>query len=383
MKKVILAPDSFKGSLSAVQLCMIMEEEIHQIFKTCDIISIPIADGGEGTVDAFLHALGGVRVQETVSGPFHETIPSFYGWLPTLDTAVIEMAAAAGLSLAAGREDPSQATTYGVGQLMRRAVEAGAKRLLIGLGGSCTNDGGCGLAAALGVRFYDKNGQAFLPVGRTLSQIARIDTGEARAFLSNVTITAMCDVENPLSGPQGAAYVFAPQKGADRDMVRLLDEGLTHYGTLLEKMPGGSGVSTLPGAGAAGGLGAGLHALLGASLTPGIDVILDTVSFDQLLDHCDLVITGEGKMDGQSLRGKAAIGIARRARTKRVPVCAFVGDVMDQQLTDALQTGLTAVFSIHRQTLPLKQAIARTESDLRAALSNLMRLIQALSSGSA
>ena len=377
MDHVILAPDSFKGALSALSFCQIAREEIQKVFPHCSIRSIPIADGGEGTVDSFLLAAGGRRVSLKVTGPLSQPVDGFYGLLADGKTAVIEMAAAAGLPLAASSPNPAKTTTYGVGELVRHAVEqGGARQILLGLGGSATNDGGCGMASALGVIFRDKDGIPFLPTGETLKDIAEIDPSPALSLLSGVSIRALCDVDNPLFGPSGAAFVFAPQKGADDTMVQLLDQGLRHYGALLEQLPFGASVSSLPGAGAAGGLGAGLCALLGASLAPGIDLLLDTVQLDYMLPDCDLIVTGEGKFDGQSLHGKAVMGICQRAKVQNVPVIALVGAVAGGEAA-AYNLGLTGVFPINRQLVPLSEAIAHTEENLRSTIGNLMRVIQA------
>lgn len=378
LQQIILAPDSFKGALSAVQFCRSAAEEIHAVFPQCRIHSVPIADGGEGTVDSFLLSAGGRRVSCTVSGPFFQPTESFYGLLPDGETAVIEMAAAAGLPMAGPTPDPEQTTTYGVGELILHAVtQHGVRRILLGLGGSATNDGGCGMAAALGVVFRNREGASFVPTGGTLHQISAIDPSPARALLQSVSIQALCDVDNPLYGPTGAAFIFAPQKGADAPMVQRLDHGLRHYGTLLEQITQGAFSASQPGAGAAGGLGAGLCALLGASLTPGIDLLLDTVDFDSLLQHCDLVLTGEGRFDGQSLHGKAISGICRRAKKQSVPVVALAGAI-DGSEAEAYLQGLTAVFPINRRLLSLEEALPLTEENVRAAVRNLMRLLQSI-----
>jgi glycerate kinase len=376
MHQIILAPDSFKGALSASQFCQAAAEEIHTVFPHCQIRSIPIADGGEGTVDSFLLAAGGEKVFCPVTGPLFQPVEGFYGLLPDGKTAVMEMAAAAGLPLAAAAPNPEQTTTYGLGELIRHAVEQkGVRRILLGIGGSATNDGGCGMAAALGVLFLNDAGTSFVPTGGTLNQISAIDPAPARALLQSCSIQVLCDVNNPLFGPTGAACVFAPQKGADAEMVRRLDAGLRHYGALLEQLPGSAGVCTLPGGGAAGGLGAGLSALLDASLLPGIDLLLDAVSFDSLLPDCDLILTGEGRLDGQSLHGKAVLGICRRAKEYHVPVVALAGSIEGSE-TATYDQGLTAVFPINRQLLPLSDAMAKTEQNLRSAVGNLMRLLR-------
>ena len=344
MNRILIAPDSFKGALPAWEFCRIVTAEAQTVFPGSEIVSVPLADGGEGTVDSLLSVTGGRRVELEVTGPLHMPVTGYYGLLPDGITGVFEVAAAAGLPLAAAAPNPGRTTTFGVGQLIRDAVlHHGVRRVLLGLGGSATNDGGCGLASALGVVFRDAKGNAFLPTGDTLKDICSIDPIPARSFLKSVTIQALCDVESPLYGPTGAAYVFSPQKGADTEAVARLDEGLRHYGTLLEHLPGGAGVSHLPGAGAAGGIGGGLVALLGASLSPGIDLLLDAVKFDTLLDDCSLVLTGEGRFDAQSLQGKAILGVCRRAAAKHVPVIALVGAVAGGE-SAAYEQGLTALF---------------------------------------
>ncbi|MBQ2650051.1 MAG: glycerate kinase [Clostridia bacterium] len=362
MKKIILAPDSFKGTMSSLDICNIMRKAALRSFPNCEVIRIPVADGGEGTVESMLAAAGGEKVRVAVSGPRMDGIESFYGMLPDGKTAVIEMAAAAGLPMVKGCENPMDTTTYGVGQLMAHAIAQGAETILLGLGGSCTNDGGCGAAAALGVVFKNQQGEAFIPMGGTLGEIASINVTEALARLAGVKIRIMCDVNNPLWGENGAAYVFGPQKGANPEMVAFLDGGLRVLGSLLEQIR--PGVEQMPGAGAAGGMGAGMCAMLGAELVSGIDGVLDTVGFDRLLDGCDMVFTGEGRIDGQSLRGKVIFGICRRAKAAGVPVCAVVGDALDDQLQEAAERGLCAVFTTNRRAVPWEKARLTAVQDL-------------------
>lgn len=376
MKKIILAPDSFKGTMSSIEICEIMKEEILAEFPNCEVVSVPVADGGEGTVDSFLEAVPGRKIEIAVKGPYFENIESFYGLIDGGKTAIIEMAAAAGLPMVGDHKNPMRTTTFGVGQLVKAAVEGGAEDIIVGIGGSSTNDGGCGMAAALGVKFYNEQGKEFVPVGGTLDEIAWCDPSDAREMLKGVRLRAMCDVDNPLFGRNGAAYIFGPQKGADEVMVRILDEKLMHYGGIIDKLPEKRNVCTLPGAGAAGGLGAGMYALLNAELVPGIDAVLDTVRFDDLLSGCDMVFTGEGRIDGQSLRGKVVIGIARRAKKKTVPVCAVVGDSLDEGLGPAYEEGVTAVFTINRLAIPFSEAKLRAKTDLRFTLRNILRLIR-------
>ena len=380
MKKIILAPDSFKGTMSSIEICSIMQEEIRAVYPACEILSIPVADGGEGTVDSFLQAVPGEKIATTVKGPYFEDTKSFYGLIDGGKTAIIEMAAAAGLPMVGDNKNPLLTTTYGVGQLVRHAVEHGVTNIVVGIGGSATNDGGCGMAAALGVTFRNAAGDKFVPVGGTLDEIVSIDVSAAHKLLQGVRLRAMCDVNNPLYGENGAAYIFGPQKGADEAAVRLLDSKLRHYGTIIEKIPGKENVCALPGAGAAGGLGAGMYALLNAQLTTGIDAVLDTVHFDQLLINSDLVFTGEGRIDGQSLRGKVVIGVARRAKLQGVPVCAVVGDSLDDGLASAYEMGVSAVFTINRLAIPFTEAKPRAKSDLRYTMRNILGLTKATDS---
>ena len=315
MKKCIVVSDSFKGTLSSQEICTLAAQRLEAYFPGCEVVRIPVADGGEGTVACFHEACGGTLVSVPVSGPYGETITAEYLQLPG-GQAVIEMASAAGLPQVEDRKDPCKTTTYGVGQLIRHAVEAGNQNILLGLGGSCTNDGGCGCAAALGVQFLRADGSDFVPVGGTLSEVADIDTKEAEKLLAGVSLTAMCDIDNPLYGPTGAACVFAPQKGADEATVVFLDGQLRALAGVIEAKLGRS-VAALPGAGAAGGLGAGMVAFLGAQLRPGIEAVLDLVRFDARLDGCDLVLTGEGRLDTQSVRGKVISGVAKHAKETR------------------------------------------------------------------
>ena len=259
MAKYVLIPDSFKGTLSSEDICRIASEEILRLEPEAEICAIPVADGGEGTVDAFLAAVGGTRAEVPCTGPCGQEVMGFYGLLPD-GTAVVEMAAAAGLPLAGACRDPEKTTTYGVGQLMAHALSRGAKRLVLGLGGSATNDGGCGAAAALGVRFYRRGGETYVPTGGTLAELERIDA--SGLDLGGAELICMCDIDNPLCGPHGAAAVFGPQKGADEAMVERLDQGLRHLAEIVKRDLGRE-ILDLPGAGAAGGMGGGCQGLLG------------------------------------------------------------------------------------------------------------------------
>jgi len=372
MKKIVVVSDSFKGSITSSEICDIVAEETSRFFPSCEVVSLPVADGGEGTVDSFLSCMPGEKVFVEAAGPYFERRTAFYGRFG--DTAIIEMAAVAGLPIVGDDRNPSRTSTYGVGELMRHALSNGAKRLVIGLGGSATNDGGCGAAAAMGTVFTDLEGNEFLPTGGSLSRIARIDRTQTQQLLKNVEVIAMCDIDNPMHGARGAAFVFAPQKGADAAMVNLLDEELLELDETIQRELGLS-VANMPGAGAAGAMGAGVLAFFGATLKPGIETVLDTVCFDERISGADFVITGEGKLDSQSLRGKVVIGVARRARRAGIPVLALVGDVGDD-IEEVYSEGVSAVFSINRLAIPFSEARGRSKQDYRSTISNLLRFIK-------
>ena len=375
MEKILLVPDSFKGTLSSRQVCQVMAGQLRRFFPQAQVKSIPVADGGEGSVEAFLAAAGGERRTRTVTGPFGEPVEAFYGILGDGRTAVIEMAACAGLPLAEGRLNPERATTYGVGELLLAAKEAGCTKAILGLGGSCTNDGGAGAAAALGAKFTRADGAAFVPTGGTLEEIAALDVSPVSQALQGMELTAMCDIDNPLYGEAGAAAVFAPQKGADAAMVARLDAGLRHLGQVSARCLGRD-FSHLPGAGAAGGLGFGMAAFCGAQLRMGIDAVLDAVGFDSLLPGTDVVFTGEGKIDSQSARGKVVSGVAARCRKAGVPVVAVVGQI-GQGFEEMYQQGLTAVFSINRAAQPFAESRFHAGENLALTMENIARLLAA------
>ena len=371
MKKCVVVSDSFKGTVSSREICAIAQQVIPRHFPACEVVCIPVADGGEGTVDCFIQAMGAQRVEVTVTNALGEKSAAAYARIGEL--AIIEMAAAAGLPQVGALRCPGTATTYGVGELIAHAAHSGCRKILLGLGGSATNDGGCGCAAALGVRFYDADGQSFVPVGDTLGRIARIDTAKADELLRSVEITVMCDVTNPLYGPTGAAYVFAPQKGADAEKVKSLDAGLRHFGDVIRSQYG-LDVSAMPGAGAAGGMGAGCVALLGGMIQSGIDAVLDVTGFDRQLEGADLVITGEGRIDSQSADGKVISGVARRTKAKGIPLIAIAGGIADSAGA-VYDIGVSAMFSTDRAALPVDMLGARSPGDYEATLSDIMSLI--------
>lgn len=374
MQNFILVPDSFKGTLSAIEVCNIMKSSIKNLYKDANIISVPVADGGEGTVDAFLYALGGEKKSIWVSDAFNEQkILAHYAMLKD-NIAVIEMATCAGLPLVKNRLEPDKTTTFGVGELIIDAINSGAKKIILGLGGSATNDGGCGMAAALGVKFKDEQDQEFIPTGGTLSQIYKIDMNNIYSKIKDVEFVSMCDVDNPLCGKLGASAVFAPQKGADEDMVRLLDEGLAHLAKII-KRDLHIEVKDIKGAGAAGGLGAGSIAFLQSKLTKGIDVILDTIKFDELVSKADIVFTGEGKFDSQSLHGKVVMGVANRSQKYKTPVIVVTGAI-GENIQEAYNKGITAIFSINKEPMEFSKSALKSKENMILTMENILRLLK-------
>ena len=297
--KFVLIPDSFKGTLSSEQICEIAKEKVEKHFPGAETACVPVADGGEGSVDAFITALGGSKVTVKVKNPYFEDMDSYYGLINEGKTAVIEMASCAGLPLVEDRKDPRKTTTYGVGQLILAAAESGVEKIIVGLGGSSTNDGGCGAAAAVGVKFYDRDGKEFVPTGGTTADICKIDLSGKAEILNKVEIVTMCDIDNPMYGPTGASHIFGPQKGADEAMVLELDEGIKNLSRAITEAIG-KDISEVPGTGAAGAMGAGMIAFFGSRLQMGIQTVLDTVKFDEMISDADYIITGEGKLDSQS-----------------------------------------------------------------------------------
>ncbi|MBR4035304.1 MAG: glycerate kinase [Oscillospiraceae bacterium] len=371
MKKIILIPDSFKGTITAAEFCSISADILQNYFPQAEILSFPLADGGEGTTDTFLQLDGYTKVTTTVKNAFMEDISAYYAVKG--HTAVMEMAMCASLPSAKGRENPATTTTYGVGQLIEHAVKNGAKNIVLGLGGSCTNDAGTGMAAALGVEFFDAEGNSFIPTGATLDKIASFSTEKADKLLENITITAMCDIDNPLYGKNGAAYIFAPQKGADSAMVIDLDNKLQYIADLTKKQTG-KNYYDIKGAGAAGGMGFGVCAFLGGSLKPGVNLILDTIGFEKHLQNTDIIITGEGRLDSQSLSGKAVIGISRIAQQHNVPVLVVAGSIADD-ISAVYKQGVTAVFTTNTQPVPFEIAAANAHKNLATTIDNISRLI--------
>ncbi|MEE1320609.1 MAG: glycerate kinase [Acutalibacteraceae bacterium] len=361
MKRVVIAPDSFKGTLSSVDVCRTVSTVLRKKYKEIEITEIPVADGGEGTVEAFLYALGGEKIYCTVKSPLGSDITAYYGILPD-GTAVIEMAQASGISIEK-ENNALLASTFGTGELISNALDKGCRKLLIGIGGSATTDGGVGCISALGGRFLNEANESIALCGKGLSALHKIDLSGLDKRLSESEITVLCDVKNPLYGKMGAAYVYAPQKGADEEAVSILDEGLKRLAVVTEKTLG-TDYSSYEGAGAAGGLGFGLVAFCGARLMPGIECVLSVASFTEKAQKADLIITGEGKMDSQSLMGKVPFGVARKSGGKKV--VAIVG-VSDIDLVSANEKGIASIIETNPLHLPFDQIKHKAEEMLAEA----------------
>ncbi len=363
--RVVVAPDSFKGSMTSPEAARAMALGVADAGDH-DVLEVPLADGGEGTLDALLRAAGGTRETVRVRGPLGEERAAELGYLPD-GTAVVEMARASGLELIPPhRRDPLVTTTCGTGELILHAIRRGARRVLVALGGSGTVDGGAGAATALGFRLLDARGEDIPPGGRGLLALSEIDDSGVPPAVREVEVLVACDVDNPLLGERGAARVFGPQKGASPEALRLLEEGLGRLAELLRRYAGRD-VADLPGAGAAGGLGAGLAGLLGARLLPGIELILDAVDFDRLLVGADLLLTGEGRIDAQTLYGKAPYGAARRARGRGIPVIGLAGSLGPGAEGCIGPHCFDSVFSIVPGPVTEEEAVARGREFLRQA----------------
>ena len=355
MKKIIIASDSYKGCLSSLDVARAAEAGIRKVLPDCEVVGIPVADGGEGTTEALVAAMNGRFVSCDVHDPLMNLIQVEYGILGDGLTAVIEMASASGLTLVPPeKRNPMLTTTYGTGELIKDAIQRGCRRFLIGIGGSATNDAGTGMLQALGFRFLDGDGNELGKGGQILEQIARIDTENAMTELQETVITVACDVNNPFSGENGAAFVYARQKGADDAMIRQLDKGLKQFAAVISATMGKE-IDTVPGAGAAGGLGGGFLAFLPATLKPGIKMVLEALDFDSRIQNADLIITGEGKLDRQTGMGKTPAGILEAGKRNQIPVIAIGGAVEETEAL--LQQGFLAVLSIQPGPVTLEQAM--------------------------
>ncbi len=372
--RIVVAPDSFKESLSASRVAFAIAEGVQKVDPKADIICIPMADGGEGTVEALVTATSGKIVSVPSVDALNRPIESFYGVLGNGKTAVIEMAAASGLELLLAQErNPRITSTYGTGLLLKAAIDAGFQEIIIGIGGSATNDGGSGMAQALGFKLLDKSGSSIDLGGDSLSNLFEIDCTEIHPLLSSVKITIACDVQNPLIGPLGATVVYGPQKGATPEMIETLEQGMTHYSKIL-KQSFGVDYATFPGAGAAGGLGAGLMAFCNAKICPGFELIAKLTKLEQQISQADLVFTGEGKIDSQTAYGKTISGIAQLCRKHKVPLTALAG-MVSGNLSELYQQGLTAAFTIANKPMSLEESKNNTANLLSSASEQILRLI--------
>jgi len=371
--KIVIAPDSFKGSLTALEVAQAIQKGIKKVDKNIETVIVPMADGGEGTVQSLIDASGGQILEVSVHDPLNRKIKSFYGIMGDEVTAVIEMAAASGLPLLQIEErNPLLTTTFGTGELIKDALNRGCRSFIIGLGGSATNDGGCGMAQALGVKFLDKMGRELVMSGAQLSKIDSIDFSGIDQRIKEAQFVAACDVENPLCGPSGASEVYGRQKGATEEDVVTLDNGLSHFVAIVNKQLN-LHVKDVSGAGAAGGLGAGVLIFLKAKLQAGIDIVTKTTSLAEKMVGVDLVITGEGRIDFQTAFGKTPFGVAQIAKEKNIPLIVLAGSLGDGYQT-LYEKGFDGIFSIIDKPMELQEAIDNAEVLLENTTESVIRL---------
>ena len=374
--KVVIAIDSLKGSLSSMEAGMAIKDGILAAKPDVEVIVKPLADGGEGTTDALIEGMNGERIDLTVTGPMHTPVDAYYGYLKDTNTAVMEMASAAGITLVPDSEkNPLLATSYGVGEMINDAIQRGCRNFIIGIGGSVTNDGGIGMLKALGVRFLDENGEDAGEGGQALAKVARIDVSGMNPLLKECHIQVACDVNNPLCGENGSTYVYGPQKGVTEDMKKTLDETMAHFARVTSETLENDYMNT-PGAGAAGGLGYAFLAYTGAALTPGIELILDAVGLEEELSGADVVVTGEGRLDFQTAMGKAPVGVARLAKKYNAKVIAFAGSVT-KEATACNKEGIDAFFPILRGVCTLAEAMdpVAARNNMTATVEQVFRLL--------
>lgn len=358
LKKIVVAPDSFKGSLSACEVAGCCTNAISEVNPVCEVVSLPLADGGEGTVDALAESFGGRIIEIEVSGPLGYPVLARYALSGDGREAVMEMAQAAGLYLIDEKDrNPLLTSSFGVGEMIKDAAKRGCRKIYMGIGGSATNDGGMGMLNALGFRFIDKDGNNLYGRGEDLEKLKEIQLEDPDFNLRDVEFVVACDVDNPFIGERGAAYVFAPQKGADPDMVERLDKGMKNFADVVEDQLDVE-FRNIPGSGAAGGLGGALYAFLGAKLQSGIDMVLDAIDFDEKIKGADLIISGEGSVDRQSLMGKVPSGVLKRAKVQNLPVVVIAGQVKDSK--ELNEAGFAAVFPIAAGPVSLQTAMTRS-----------------------
>lgn len=372
--KIVIVPDSFKGSLSSIEVAEVITSAAKEIFPDSEVVKIPVADGGEGTVDALVYALNGRIRALTVTGPLGQPVIAHYGDLG--ETAVIEMASASGLPLLTElSKNPMVTSTYGTGEIIKAVLDEGFKKIIIGIGGSATNDGGTGAMQALGAKFLGEAGEITeMMCGEKISDIRNIDLSDFDARLKEAEITVMCDVTNPLTGLNGATHVYGPQKGADGIMVSILEAGMKNYETQLCRLFGNDRVD-VSGAGAAGGLGAALHCFCNGKLVSGIDVILEATDFEHQLADANLVITGEGRLDSQSGQGKVVFGVATRASQKGIPTIVLAGSI-GEGAELSYNFGVSAFFATPNIAMSLKDALDNAAALLNESAINVFRMVK-------
>ncbi|MEC6824186.1 glycerate kinase [Photobacterium piscicola] len=368
--KIIIAPDSYKESLTAMEVATAIEAGFRQVMPTAEYIKLPMADGGEGTVQSLVDASNGTIIEHAVTGPLGTQVNAFWGLMGDGKTAVIEMAAASGLHLVSpDLRNPMLTTSYGTGELILAALDHGVDHIIVGIGGSATNDGGIGMAQALGVQLLDRNGQALKFGGQALAQLATIDITTVDPRLANIKLEVACDVDNPLCGEKGASQVFGPQKGATPAMVTALDQHLAHYAAII-KQDLGVDIKNTAGAGAAGGMGAALLGLFNAQLRSGIEIVIDAVNLGDIVQDADLVITGEGRIDSQTIHGKTPIGVARTAKQYHKPVIGIAG-CLSQDCGVVYDHGIDAVFSVVPAAMSLEQAFSNAAINVELTARNV------------
>lgn len=376
MKKVVIAMDSLKGSMTSLEAGTVIQEAIHMVQKETEVVVKPLADGGEGTTEALIEGLHGERIEKIVTGPLKDPVMAVYGWIEESKTAIMEMASASGIVLLKEEEkNPWEATTYGVGELIKDAVLRGAKKIILGIGGSATNDGGIGMLQALGYEFLNQEGNSVGEGAKVLSEIQTIEKKKDAISLEHCQIEVACDVNNPLCGENGATYVFGPQKGVKMEERERIDKAMSHFADVTETFLGVD-QREIKGAGAAGGLGFALVAYLQATLRSGIDLVLEAVNLEGALQGADLVVTGEGRLDHQTAMGKAPIGVAKLAKKHGIKVIAFAGSVTkDARVCN--EKGIDAYFPIVRGVTTLEEAIKKenAQENLKAAAEQVFRLL--------
>ncbi|CAG21496.1 glycerate kinase [Photobacterium profundum] len=372
--KIVIAPDSYKESLTAMEVATAIEAGFRQVMPNAEYQKLPMADGGEGTVQSLVDATDGTIIKHTVTGPLGEQVKGFYGLMGGGKTAIIEMAAASGLHLVpAEKRNPLLTTSFGTGELIKAVLDQGVEHIIVGIGGSATNDGGLGMAQALGIKMLNAQGNELGYGGGELAQLARIDMSGIDPRLAKIKLEVACDVNNPLCGLKGASHIFGPQKGATPAIVEQLDANLAHYAEIINAQLG-QDVKDIPGAGAAGGLGAALLGLFNASLRPGIDIVMDAVNFTDIVSDADLVITGEGRIDSQTVHGKTPIGVARAAKKFHIPVIGIAG-CLSNDCDVVYEHGIDAVFSVVPRAMALSDAFEEAAFNVQMTARNVAAML--------